>query len=119
MVASTIKIVGLRADGGTNQIVLSWAVDDPNLEGLPYLRYDHAEVWRADNAGMVGAVLLDNKSYSAFADTPIERGQRFFYQARAVDRSGTAGDYSGVVDATEISGDVLLASNGYARFPNG
>jgi hypothetical protein len=111
--------VGLTASGGTNHIVLSWAVDDPNLEGLPYFRYDHAEVWRSPDPSMADAVQISAESFTAFDDTPLDRGDTFYYQVRAIDKSNQAGPFSNVATASEISGDVQLDLTGYAKFPNG
>lgn len=118
MASSDISILGLQATGGVNQIVLQWAVNDPNVEKLPYFRFDAAEVWAATSSSMVGATKIGEAS-TAFVHLPIARGETRFYQVRARDVSGRLGAFTAPVGGTEISGDVLLATNGYWKNPNG
>lgn len=116
---SDITIVGLQAIGGVSQIVLSWAFDDPNASGLPYLRFKNAEVQYSLSADMSSPVSLGFAS-TALADLPVPRGETRYYQARAINDSDQEGDWSSVVSANEISGDVDIVGNeGFWRLPSG
>lgn len=104
MADSDITIVGLSAVGGVSQAVLQWAINDPNLNGLPALKFDHAEVWRGSTASMADAVRIDDdNAFTAFADLPLSSGVTWFYQVRAIDRSGRAGEWTSAVSATTIN----------------
>lgn len=118
MADSNISIVGLQATGGVNQIVLQWAVNDPNVNGLPYFRFDIAEIWASPASTMSGEAKIGEAS-TAFVHLPLSRGDKRYYRVRPRDLSGRLGDFTDVVNATEISGDVLLASNGYWKHPSG
>jgi hypothetical protein len=115
---SDITIVGLQAIGGVSQIVASWSFDDPNAGGLPYLRFKKAEVRYSLSASMSSPVSLGFAS-TAIVDLPVPRGEQRFYQARAIDQSDQEGEWCGIVPAREISGDVLIATNGYWKLPSG
>lgn len=118
MATSDITIVGLQASGGTLQNVLNWAVEDPNISGLPYLRYDHSEVWASTSPTMAGATKIA-EAFSAFSHSPITRGQTWYYQIRAVNREGHLGEFCAIESATEVSGDVSLTFPGYWKHPTG
>jgi hypothetical protein len=118
MAESDIAIVGASARAGVSQIVLQWAIDDPNIESLPILRFGYAEIWRSSASNMAGAVKLDN-AFTAYNDTPVPRGRRYYYRIRAVDRSGQFGPFSNIVSDAEISGDVQIGVPGYWRHPSG
>lgn len=120
MADSDIAIVGLQAIGGVSQIVLSWAVDDPNVSGLPYLRFDHAEVQYSLSADMSSPVSLGT-AFTAFVDLPVSRGETRYYQVRAINQSDQEGEWSATASANEISGDVSVTApdSGYWKLPNG
>jgi hypothetical protein len=77
MADSDIKIGSLTANGGANSIVLQWAIEDPNYNGLPYLSFDHAEIWRSARGDMLGATKIGESS-TAFVDAQIKMGERSF-----------------------------------------
>lgn len=118
---SDVTIVGLQATGGIGQIVLTWAINDPNQDGgFRYQRFDHVEIQRATTVAMTGAETIDDTASTAFADLPIDRGAEWFYRVRAIDKRGVAGDWSSVVSAVEISSQFVIgASGGYWKLPNG
>lgn len=119
MADSDITIVGLQAIGGVSQIVLSWAVNDPNINGLPYLRFQKAEVQYSLSADMSSPISLGYAS-TAMADVPVSRGETRYYQARAINLSDQTGEWSAVVSANEISGDVdIVGIAGFWRLPSG
>lgn len=119
MADSDIAIVGLVVTGGVNQNVLQWAVDDPNISGLPYLRFSVAEVWMSLSPTMAGAVKLDD-AYSIYVDQGVPLGQQRYYQVRAKNRSDQFGEFTSVQSATELSGDFILsAPAGYWKHPSG
>lgn len=118
MADSDITIVGLQAIGGQGQIALSWAINDPNALRLPYLRFDKTEVRRSLAADMSSPISLGFAT-TAIVDLPVPRGERRYYQARALNASGQAGEWGAVATDREISGDVLVASPGYWKLPSG
>lgn len=96
MADSDITIVGLQAVGGVNQILLSWAIDDPNADGLTYLRFDHADIYASDSADMSGEAKIGEAS-NAFVELPIAFEVTRYYQVVAIDRSDRSGERSVIV----------------------
>lgn len=122
MADSDITIVGFVVTGGVNQAVLQWAIDDPNVEGLPYLRYRTAEVWYSPDGVATPYVKIAEAAAGIHVDPDhlLTAGAVAFYKVRAVNRAGGFGEFSAVQFATEISGDELFtAPNGFWKHPTG
>lgn len=93
MAVSQITITDLEAVGVANQINLQWAVDDPHFNGLPYLQFDHAEVRYSATIGMESPTTLTEDAQFGFNHLQVLPGAAYYYQARAVDRSGQFGEW--------------------------
>lgn len=89
---------------------LQWAISDPNEEGLPYLQFDIAEIWRSTNSNMSGAVKVA-EAYTAWCDTSVRLGVLKYYQVRARDRSGQFGAFSPIVVSRDNS-EVFISPAG-------
>jgi hypothetical protein len=129
MGVSDITVAGLAATDDVAGIKLSWTYSDPRDGALPNIALDAVEVWAATtndraSASKVGEGITD------FLHAGLSRGDVRYYWIRARNKlpashggpsygawhpsSTTAG-----VEGTELSGDVLIATNGYWKHPSG
>lgn len=114
--ATAITIISLAAEGSANQIALTWAVEDPNIGGLPYLQFSHAEIRYADNEAMTGAATLTDSAQYAYNHMNLDAGAEFWYQARAVDREGQEGEWCDPVNGQEVSLDSGAVASAWDDF---
>lgn len=102
--ASNITVSGLVVAPGVQQTYAQWAVDDPNIDGLPYLQLDRVELWAHTSNDRSGAskvaegVTFANYVYTGFA--------KRYHWIRARDREGQYSDWypSGATDGVVAGG---------------
>jgi len=89
--ASNITVSGLVVAPGVQQSYAQWTVDDPNVNGLPYLQLDRVELWAHTSNDRSGAskvaegVTFANHVYTGLVP--------YYYWIRARDREGQYGDW--------------------------
>lgn len=116
-------VASLAASGGVGLNSLSWTLTDPNSNGLGDLALDVVEVHAASTNDRTGATkVAEGKTFSIH--NGLARGVTRYYWVRPRHVNGTNGSFypassTGGVSATELSGNVLLASPGYWELPSG
>jgi len=123
---SNITVSGLTATGGINQINLAWDTPvDPNVNGLPYLRFVATEIWKSDSNDRSAPEFVGETSGNSFSHLNVPRGSRFYYWIRARDRSGLYSNWFPVSSTSGIVGEesnvvpALLQTNGFIRHVDG
>lgn len=89
--ASNITLSGLVVAPGVQQTYAQWEVDDPNINGLPYLQLDRVELWASetndrdstDAIKVAEGITFANYVYSGFA--------KRYHWIRARDQEGQYG----------------------------
>lgn len=114
---------GLVASGGINLSALSWALTDPNANGLGDLALDVVELHAASGNDRSLATKVAEGKTSAIHHG-IAAGATRYYWIRPRHVNGTFGAWHPVsstagVSATELSGDRTLSDPGYWKMPNG
>jgi hypothetical protein len=89
---SDIVCSGLIATSGVGQVVLAWAVSDPNQAGLPYLTLGTVEVWAASANNRTGAAKV-GEALSGLTHAGVPPGETRFYWVRPRNASGLYGDW--------------------------
>lgn len=109
--SSDITIVNLTTQGTTNQIRIQWLVIDPHVDGLPYLQFDHAEVRYSTVEGMTDPVVLTDSADRHADHLGVLSTAEYWYQVRAVDRSGQFGPWCDPVLGQEVDlSDAAIAT---------
>lgn len=116
MATSAITIVELSANGQANQINIQWAVSDPHIGGLPYLQFDHAEVRYSSTVDMASPTTLNENAQVSYSHLQVLPGAEYYYQVRAVDRSGQFGEWSDPVLGAEQGIDSSAISTPWTDF---
>lgn len=107
MAFSDITCSALIATGGIGQIVLTWAVNDPNARGLQYLAVETVEVWASatndrDDADKVG------EGVTSFTHAGLNEGDTLFYWIKARSRSQQYGEWFPVSPTAGVSATVAV-----------
>lgn len=104
--ASNITVSDLVVAPGVQQTYAQWAVDDPNINGLPYLQLDRVELWasttndRSTASKVAEGITFANYVYTGFA--------KRYHWIRARDREGQYGDwYPSSATAGQVAGGVF------------
>jgi hypothetical protein len=123
MAASDITVAGLTATSDVKGNKLAWTYSDPRSGALPNIALDMVEVHASATndrsvATKVGEGIMD------FLHAGLNRGDVRYYWIKARDNIGGYGPWypsssTGGVVGTEVSGDVLIATNGYWKHPSG
>lgn len=117
MTTSNITITELSTRGGANQINLSWVVQDPHANELDYLRYHHAEIRYSSSISMASPVTLTTSAPgSSYQHLQVLAGATYFYQVRAVNASGQAGEWCDPVAGTELNFDTSAIATPWIDF---
>lgn len=116
MATSAIAITDLVAVGAANQINLQWGVSDPHVGGLPYLQFDHAEVRYADDEAMTSPTTLTTAATFSYNHLQVLPGAAYYYQVRAVDKSGQFGEWCDPVLGEEAAIDSSAISTEWDDF---
>ncbi len=116
MTASLVTITGLTASGAANQINLQWSISDPHVGGLPFLQFDHAEVRYASDAGMTSPTTLSTSASFSYNHLQVLGGASYYYQVRAVDKSGQFGPWCDAVQGTEAAIDSSAIATAWTNF---
>lgn len=117
------EVTSLTASGGVGLNSLSWELNDPNSNGLGDLALDVVEVHAAATNDRAGATkVAEGKTFSI--DNGLSRGETRYYWVRPRHVNGTNGSFypassTGGISATELSGNVLLAGDGFWELPSG
>jgi hypothetical protein len=126
MADSNITVSGLTATGEANQITLAWDTPlDPNVNGLPYLRFDATEVWKNSTNNRDAPQFVGETSGNIFTHRGVPRGASYYYWVRPRDRSHLYGEWfpasptAGVVGTEANVVDAVLQPNGFMRYPDG
>ena len=123
MAASDITVAGLAATGDVKGIKLAWTYNDPRNNALPNIGLDMVEVWASTTNDRATAAKV-GQGITDFLHAGLSRGDVRYYWIKARDNIGGFGPWypssptAGVV-GTEVSGDVLIAQNGYWKHPSG
>lgn len=125
MADSQITVSGLQAVGGANQIALAWnPPNDPNRNGLPYLRLAAIEVFAGGTNNRDAATKVGESSANSFTHLNVARAASFYYWIKPRDQSGLYGDWfpasrTGGVLGRETNVNALLQGNGFFRYADG
>lgn len=121
---SDITISGVESFPAQQQVSFKWILSDPHEDGgLFYLQCEQVEVWAASDNDASHAIHVADGLRDALV-AGLSRGETLYFWFRPRDRSGNYGaqfpadPFDGIV-ATEISGDVLIAQDGYWKHPSG
>jgi hypothetical protein len=123
MAASDITVAGLTADGDVKGVKLAWTYHDPRNNALPNIGLDMVEVHASATNDRATATKV-GEGITDFLHAGLSRGAVRYYWIKARDCLGGFGPWypssptAGVV-GTEVSGDVLIAQNGYWKHPSG
>jgi hypothetical protein len=123
MAASDITVAGLTATGDVKGIKLAWTYSDPRNNALPNIGLDMVEVHASTTNDRTTATKV-GEGITDFLHAGLSRGDVRYYWAKARDNIGGFGPWypaspTGGVVGTEVSGDVLIAQNGYWKHPSG
>lgn len=116
MGVSDITIIDTEALGIANQINLQWGVNDPNIGRLPYLQFDHAEVRYASDEVMTSPTVLTESASYIYSHDSVPNGAAYWYQVRAVDREGQAGEWCAAFYGEEAAIDSSAAAQAWHAF---
>lgn len=116
--ASNITVSGLVVAPGVQQSYAQWEVDDPNVNGLPYLQLDRVELWAHTSNDRSGASKVAEGI--TFANHVYTGLNPLYYWIRARDKEGQYGDWypssstAGIEPGgvwQDFSGSVTLAAS--------
>ena len=121
MADSNITVSDLTLTPGFGQTFAKWTVNDPNFNGLPYLKYAAGELWsatannRADGSfAKVAEGLLDTIHI-------VSDGMARWYWVKPRNVAGGYGDFypSGATSGVAAAATASIGTNGYLMLPNG
>ena len=89
--ASNITVSGLVVAPGIQSNFAQWEVSDPNINGLPYLKFAAAELWAAtSNDRSTATKVAEGVTSAAYVYTGLAKR---YHWVRARDVEGSTGDW--------------------------
>lgn len=93
MADSNITVSNLVLNSAVGMLVAKWSYNDPNADGLTYLRLDTVELWAGTTNNRVTSASLVATGIISAIHAGIAAGSTWFFWIRARDRSGQYGDW--------------------------
>lgn len=91
--SSNITVSGLVVAPGVQQTYAQWEVDDPNVNGLPYLQLDRVELWASETNDRDSTDMMKVAEGITFANYVYTGFAKRYHWIRARDREGQYGDW--------------------------
>lgn len=121
MADSNITLSSLTITPGFGQTFAKWDVDDPNVDGLPYLKYAAGELCSAtanDRADVSFAKVAEGLVDAIHV---VNDGMARWYWVKARNVAGGYGEFypSSATGGVAAAATASIGTNGYLTHPNG